>query len=83
MNIVILGAAESGVGAALLALEYDWARRALTACGRVLERGRRAVLPQGASAGRRALGVATTVAVLVATTGITAAFSTFVGSTLV
>ena len=71
------------LGAALLALEYDWARRALTACGRVLDRGRRAVLPQGASAGRRALGVATTVAVLVATTGITAAFSTFVGSTLV
>ena len=71
------------LGAALLALEYDWARRALTACGRLLDRGRRAVLPQGASTGRRALGVAATVAALVATTGITAAFSTFVGTTLV
>ncbi len=26
------------LGAALLALEYDWARRALTACGRLLDR---------------------------------------------
>ena len=71
------------LGAALLALEYDWARRALVACGRLLDRGRRAVLPKDASTGRRALGVATTVAVLVATTGITAAFSTYVGTTLV
>jgi uncharacterized protein (TIGR02611 family) len=71
------------LGAALLALEYDWARRALLTCGRVLDRGRRAVLPQGASTGRRALGVVTTAAVLVATTGITAAFSTYVGTTLV
>ncbi len=71
------------LGAALLALEYDWARRALVACGRVLDRGRRALLPKDASTGRRALGVATTVAVLVATTGITAAFSTYVGTTLV
>jgi uncharacterized protein (TIGR02611 family) len=71
------------LGAALLALEYDWARRALTACGWLLDRCRRAVLPQGASPGRRALGVAATVAALVATTGITAAFSTFVGTTLV
>lgn len=71
------------LGAALLALEYDWARRALASCGRVLDRGRRAVLPTDASAARRVLGVATTVAVLVATTGITAAFSTYVGTTLV
>ncbi|WP_107765403.1 PGPGW domain-containing protein [Nocardioides terrigena] len=71
------------LGAALLALEYDWARRALVACGRLLDRARRALLPKDASAGRRALGVVTTAAVLVATTGITAAFSTFVGTTLV
>ena len=71
------------LGAALLALEYDWARRALVACGRVLDRGRRALLPKDASTGRRAFGVVTTVAVLVATTGITAAFSTYVGTTLV
>lgn len=71
------------IGAALLALEYDWARRTLVTCGRVLDRGRRALLPKDASTGRRALGVATTVAVLVATTGITAAFSTYVGTTLV
>lgn len=71
------------LGAALLALEYDWARRALGSCGRVLDRARRAVLPTDASHTRRALGMATTVAMLVATTGITAAFSTYVGTALV
>ena len=71
------------LGAALLALEYDWARRLLGSCGRVLNKGRRAVIPKDASMARRALGVATTVALLVATTGITAAVTTYVGTTLV
>jgi uncharacterized protein (TIGR02611 family) len=71
------------LGAALLALEYDWARRLLVSCGRLLDRGRRAVLPTDSSLGRRALGVATTVAVLVGTTGATAAVTTYVGTTFV
>jgi uncharacterized protein (TIGR02611 family) len=70
------------LGAALLALEYDWARRALASCGRTLDRGRRALLPQDASVARRAFGVAATVAFFVATTGVTAVFSTYVGATL-
>lgn len=71
------------LGAALLALEYDWARRVLGSCGRTLNKGRRAVIPKDASMARRAFGVATTVAFLIATTGITAAFTTYVGTTLV
>jgi uncharacterized protein (TIGR02611 family) len=71
------------LGAALLALEYDWARRALVSCGRLLDRGRRAVVPKDATVARRALGLATTGAFVLATTGITAAFSTYVGSTFV
>jgi uncharacterized protein (TIGR02611 family) len=71
------------LGAALLALEYDWARRALTSCGRLLNKGRLAVVPKDASMARRAFGLATTVALVVATTGITAAVTTYVGSTFV
>ena len=71
------------LGAALLALEYDWARRVLGAGGRTLSKGRRALVPKDASMARRAVGVGTTVAFLIATTGITAAVSTYVGTTLV
>jgi uncharacterized protein (TIGR02611 family) len=71
------------LGAALLALEYDWARRVLGFCGRTLHKGRRAVIPKDASMARRAFGVATTVGLLIATTGITAAFTTYVGAALV
>ena len=71
------------LGAALLALEYDWARRVLVSGGRLIDRARRAVIPQDASLVRRVLGVATTVALFVATTGMTAAFSTYVGTSLV
>ncbi len=71
------------LGAALLALEYDWARRLLVSCGRLLDRGRRAVVPKDSSVARRALGVATTVAFLVGTTGATAAVTAYVGTTFV
>ena len=71
------------LGAALLALEYDWARRLLGSCGRTLNKGRLAVVPKDASMARRALGVATTVALIVVTTGVTAAVTTYVGTTLV
>jgi uncharacterized protein (TIGR02611 family) len=72
-----------GLGAALLALEYDWARRLLGSCGRALRTGRRVLVPQGASTGRRVFAVATTVAFVVATTGLTAAFTTYVGAAIV
>jgi uncharacterized protein (TIGR02611 family) len=71
------------LGGALLALEYDWARRVLAACGRTLDQGRRAVVPRDASMARRALGMVATVALVVATTGATAAFTTYVGAALV
>lgn len=71
------------LGAGLLALEYEWARRVLGTCGRTLDRGRRAVFPKDASRARRALGAATTAAVVIATTGVTAAFTTYVGTALV
>ncbi|KRF30626.1 PGPGW domain-containing protein [Nocardioides sp. Soil805] len=71
------------LGGGLLALEYDWARRVLGSCGRVLDRGRRAVVPKDSSTARRALGAAMAVGLLVATTGITAAFTTYVGTALV
>lgn len=72
-----------GLGAALLALEYDGARRLLGGCGRTLDRGRRAMIPQDASRLRRAVAVASTVSVLVATTGLTAVVTTYVGTTVV
>jgi uncharacterized protein (TIGR02611 family) len=71
------------LGVALLALEYDWARRLLGSCGRMLNKGRRAVIPKDASMTRRASGVAMTAAFVIATTGITAAFTTYVGAMLV
>jgi uncharacterized protein (TIGR02611 family) len=71
------------LGAALLALEYDWARRLLVSSGRALDRGRRAVVPRDASGARRVFGVAVAGAFLVATTAATAAVSTFVGTTFV
>jgi uncharacterized protein (TIGR02611 family) len=71
------------LGGALLALEYDWARRVLAACARTLDRGRRAVVPRDASTARRALGVVTAIVLVVATTGTTAAVTTFVGAALV
>jgi uncharacterized protein (TIGR02611 family) len=70
------------LGAALLALEYDWARRVMGLLARTLNRARRAAIPQHASRARQALGVAMTVAFLVVTTGITAAVTTYVGTTL-
>jgi uncharacterized protein (TIGR02611 family) len=70
------------LGTALLALEYDWARRVVGFVGRTLDTARRVVFPREASRARRAIGVAVTATSLVATTGITAAVTTFVGTTL-
>jgi uncharacterized protein (TIGR02611 family) len=71
------------LGLALLALEHDWARRVLHLGGRVLSRARRAALPSGGSRGRRALGVLATGGVLLLTTALTAAATTYLGSVTV
>jgi hypothetical protein len=68
------------LGFALLALEYDWARHVVRRAGDGLGRLRRAVLPQGASHGRRAFGVLGAGAFVAATTLLTAAVTTYVGS---
>jgi uncharacterized protein (TIGR02611 family) len=68
------------LGLALLALEHDWARRVLHLGGRGLSRARRAALPTGASRRRRSLGVLATGGVLVLTTALTAAATTYLGS---
>jgi uncharacterized protein (TIGR02611 family) len=69
------------LGLGLLALEYPWARTVLLGAGRLLTRAREAVLPKGASGGRRLLGVAAVGAFLIAgfvsTTAITAAISAY------
>ena len=68
------------LGLALLALEHDWARRLLHLGGRGLSRARRAALPAGGSRRRRSLGVLATGGVLVLTTALTAAATTYLGS---
>jgi hypothetical protein len=68
------------IGFALLALEYDWARHVMRRLGDALARARRAVLPQGASHRRRAVGVLGAGAFVAATTMLTAAVTTYVGA---
>jgi uncharacterized protein (TIGR02611 family) len=68
------------LGLALLALEYDWARATLRRMGRSLGRARRAALPEDSSRGRRALGVLSAGAFVVATTALTAAVTSYVGA---
>lgn len=68
------------LGLALLALEYEWARGLVGGMGRVASWARRAVLPKDGTAGRRLLGVAGGAVFLVATTAITGAVTTYVGS---
>ena len=63
-------------GLGLLALEYEWARRAMALMGRKLSQVRQATLPKEGSRGRRALGAsllaATAIAGFVGTTAVTA-----------
>lgn len=68
------------LGLALLALEYEWARRALGLMGRALSNARNAALPRAGSRRRRALGVLTAGGFVVATTVLTTAVTTFVGA---
>jgi hypothetical protein len=68
------------LGMALLALEYEWARTVLAVAGRGAAWVRRTVLPRDGSQGRRLLGVAGAAGFVVATTLLTGAVTTFVGS---
>ena len=68
------------LGLALLALEYEWARGLVGALGGAVSWVRRAVLPKDGSPGRRILGLAGGAAFLVATTALTGAVTTFVGT---
>lgn len=68
------------LGMALLALEYAWARTVLAVAGRGAAWVRRTVLPRDGSQGRRLLGVGGAAAFVVATTVLTGAVTTFVGS---
>jgi uncharacterized protein (TIGR02611 family) len=68
------------LGLALLALEYEWARGVVGGLGRVVSWVRRAVLPKDGSPGRRILGLAGGAAFVVATTALTGAVTTFVGT---
>jgi uncharacterized protein (TIGR02611 family) len=68
------------LGLALLALEYEWARAVLGLLGRAGVSVRRAVLPKDGSAGRRLLGLTGGAAFVVATTALTGAVTTFVGT---
>ena len=68
------------LGLALLALEYEWARGLVGAMGRGVSWVRRAVLPKDGSPGRRVFGLAGGAAFVVATTALTGAVTTFVGT---
>jgi uncharacterized protein (TIGR02611 family) len=68
------------LGLALLALEYEWARRLVGLLGLAVSWARRAVLPKDGSAGRRILGLAGGATFLVATTALTGAVTTYVGA---
>jgi len=68
------------LGLALLALEYEWARRVLGLMGRTLSNARRAALPREGSRRRRALGVMTAAGFVVATTLLTTAVTAFVSA---
>jgi hypothetical protein len=69
-----------GVGFAVLAVEYPWARRVVTAAGQGLSRVRDVVLPRGVTGWRRALGGAAVVAVGVAGFAATTAITAFRGA---
>jgi hypothetical protein len=69
-----------GVGFAVLAVEYPWARRVVTAAGHGLSRLRDLMLPRGASGGRRVLGGAMVVAAGAAGFAATTAITAYLGA---
>lgn len=68
------------LGFALLALEYAWARTALAWIGQGLARAKRAALPKDASPLRRLTGLVGTAGFLLATTALTGAVTTLIGT---
>jgi uncharacterized protein (TIGR02611 family) len=68
------------LGLGLLALEYEWARAVLRRTGRAVDQARRATLPTGATAGRRAAGVLAAGAFVAATTLLTAGATAYLGA---
>jgi len=68
------------LGLAQLALEYQWARGLVGVMGRGATWARLAVLPKDGSRGRRIVGLAGGAAVVVATTALTGAVTTYVGA---
>lgn len=68
------------IGLALLALEYEWARRVLGGMGGLLAWIKAGLFPAGASPRRRFAGVLVAGAFVAATTVLTAGISTYVGS---
>ena len=67
-------------GLGLLALEYEWARRAMALMGRRLSQVREATLPKEGSRGRRALGASLVAAFAIAGFVGTTAVTAFLGA---
>lgn len=72
-----------GLGFGLLAAEYPWARRLVTAGGRVAVRLKELAFPTGGSATRRLTGLLATGAAIAGSTAATGAVTAYVGSALV
>jgi uncharacterized protein (TIGR02611 family) len=68
------------LGLALLALEYDWARRSLGSMGRMLARVRDTALPEDGTGLRRAIGVVGAGVFFALTFAITSAITTYLGA---
>jgi hypothetical protein len=68
------------LGLALLALEYDWARRSLGLMGRMLARVRDTALPKDGTGLRRAIGVVGAGVFFALTFAITSAITTYLGA---
>ena len=67
-------------GLALLALEYEWARRVVGRMGRTLSQAREATLPKEGSGPRKAVGALVIAALAVAGFVATAAVTAFLGA---
>lgn len=67
-------------GLALLALEYEWARRALGFLGHTLSKAREATIPKQSTGARKAVGAVVIAALAVAGFLATAAVTAFLGA---
>ena len=67
-------------GLALLALEYEWARRVVALMGRTLHQAREATIPKGGSGARKTVGAVVIAGLAVAGFLATAAVTAFLGA---